>query len=277
MVTGVKRSLAVEFVLLSMFQAIEESIAIGSCKCHPRFGSRTESRYHINISIVPGQSNERIEVRPQPVGRCQIDGMISFPTVECSAIDLDAFQNLWNKYVRGGIAVSARIARQIVRHEVAANCYVLRYGLTVISSHARCKVLWRLEPARSGFDGVAGNRYRGAGPSGIRVQQVFSDKNLLCRIGREHISAVYVGCNGDGFHAGGNLGHLDCNFGISARVLVLNHDDDLSKSLSVNPDVEPVRGRRRDFESAIRPRNCLSQSLTFCTGIMMDELNRRSE
>src|ERR1700722_4213672 len=39
MVAGVKRSLAIEFVLLPMFQSIEESVAIGGRERNPRFGS----------------------------------------------------------------------------------------------------------------------------------------------------------------------------------------------------------------------------------------------
>jgi hypothetical protein len=51
-------------------------------------------------------------------------------------------------------------------------------------------------------------------------------------------------------------------------------NDELSKSLGINPDVELAGGRCSNFEMAIRPRNRLAQYPTRCPGIVTDELNR---
>jgi hypothetical protein len=188
--------------------------------------------------------------------------MVSFPNIERSAINLDAFQNLRNKYIRIGIAVAMGIGRQIVRHEIAAHADVLRNGFAVISRNTRRKVLWRFDPAGGGFNRVSGNRHGCAGASGIRVQQVLANKHFLSGIGGEHVPAVYIGSNGHGLHAGGNLAHSDCDLRISARMNALGHDN-LSESLGINPDVELTGGRCLDFKSTVGPGSSLAQSLTF--------------
>src|ERR1700735_1110335 len=198
--------------------------------------------------------------------------MVSFPTIERPAINLDAFENLRNKYVRIGIAIAMGIGRQIVRHEIAAHGDVLRNGFAVISRNPRRKVLWRFDPAGGGFNWVAWNRHGCAGASGIRVQQVLANKHLLRGIGGEHIRGVYIGSNGHDLHAGGNLAHPDCDLRISARMNALGHDE-LSESFGINPDVELTGGRCLNFKSTIRPGRRLAQSLTFSPGIVADELN----
>src|SRR5271155_1770384 len=60
---GMKHSLAVELVLLPMFQPIQESVAIRSRQRQPRFWGRAQSHYHIDVSIISGKSNEGIEFR----------------------------------------------------------------------------------------------------------------------------------------------------------------------------------------------------------------------
>src|ERR1700676_847864 len=77
---------------------------------------------------------------------------------------------------------------------------------------------------------------------------------------------------GEPFYAGGDLPHSECNLGISAPMNLGN--DELSKSLGINPDVELAGGRCSNFEMAIRPRNRLVQYPIRCPGIVTDELNR---
>jgi len=129
------------------------------------------------------------------------------------------------------------VRRKIVRHQVAAHCNVLRDGLAVVAGHPRSKVLRRLDAAGRGFDRVSGNRYRRAGPSGVGIQQVLTDKDPLRRIRREYIGLVHVGCNRDVFDVRRKRAHADLDLGIAART---NRDGvrDLAKPSSINLDDE---------------------------------------
>jgi len=52
--TRVKDALAIEFVLLPMFEPIEEPISIRSFKSQPGFECRPESSGNINIPVITG-------------------------------------------------------------------------------------------------------------------------------------------------------------------------------------------------------------------------------
>src|SRR5271163_4630854 len=141
MLAEVKSSFPIQLVLLSMFQAVEKSVAVGRFEGHPRFGSGAYRSDQINVAIIAGKGDEWIQSRTKPVRCRQIDGMIPFPNIERSAIDLDTFQNLGNKYVGIGITVAMCVGRQIIGYEIAADRDVLRNGLPVIPRYAGRKIL----------------------------------------------------------------------------------------------------------------------------------------
>ena len=99
MLAGVEDALGIELVLLPMFQAIEESIAVGSFKGDPRCGGWTDPCNQIEISVVAGDGEERVEGGTKSVGSGEVEGMIALADVEGAAVDLDGFQNLWNENV----------------------------------------------------------------------------------------------------------------------------------------------------------------------------------
>ncbi len=155
-----------------------------------------------------------------------------------------------------------RVGRQIVGHEIAADRDVLRDRFAMISRNTRGKVLRSFDAARCGFDGVSGNRYRSAGAAGIGVQQVLTDKNLLRRIGREHIGLAHVRDDRDVLNPRRKLGHSNCDFGSAGSK---NPDGlfDRTKSRCVNLDHKLSflsRGRQRDLKSPVRPSGCLSSN-----------------
>ena len=138
-----KHALTIEFVLLPMFQAVEESIAIRGFEGHPRLGSGTQSGYHIDVAIVSRDREKWVEMGAQPVGRGQIDSMVSLTNIECSAVDLNTLQNLGNEDVGIGIAISMGVRRQIVGHEVRADRDVLGNWFAMISGDTGGKILGR--------------------------------------------------------------------------------------------------------------------------------------
>ncbi len=151
----------------------------------------------------------------QAVGRSQIDGVIAFANIECSAVDLHAFDHFGDKYIGIGIAVAVRIRRQIVGHEVGADGEVLGDGFPVISGNAGGKILRCFYAAGSSFDGVSGDGDGCAGTTGIGIEQFLADKNFFSRVGREHVGFVYVGGDCDVLDPLRKLAHLDLELGIA--------------------------------------------------------------
>ncbi len=123
--------------------------------------------------------------------------MIPFADIESATIDLDAFDDFWNKDVGVGVSVAVGVGGKIVRHQITAHCDELRDRLAVVARDSRCKILRRLDPTGGGFDGISGNGDGRTGTSGVSVKQILANENLLRRIGREDVGLVYVSRDGD--------------------------------------------------------------------------------
>ena len=110
---------------------------------------------------------ERRHVAAQSVDRSHIQRMIALAHVEGATVHLHALNRARDIYVRVRVAVSVRVRRQIIRHQVRSHPHVLRDGLAVVTRHTRREILRRLDAARRGIDGIAGNRNGRARPSGF--------------------------------------------------------------------------------------------------------------
>src|SRR5580698_482946 len=110
-IAGTDHTLAIEFVLLPVFQPNQEPISVRARERHPRIRRGAKSRDDINVPVISGHGDEWIEARPKSVGCCQIDRMISFANVKRSAVDLDTLEDSRDKYVGIGIAIAMGIRR----------------------------------------------------------------------------------------------------------------------------------------------------------------------
>src|SRR3984893_2341644 len=173
--------LGIDFVLLPMFPAVEKPVSVRSFKGQPRLMPDVQSSAEIQVALITSEGQKGIETRTPPVGRGQIDGMISLSDVERAAVDLNAFDRLRNKDVWVGISVAMRICRQIVRHQISADGDELRDRFAVIAGDAGRKVLRSFNSAGGGLDWISGNRNRRSGAAGIRVKQILADKHPFTR------------------------------------------------------------------------------------------------
>src|SRR5579862_1573247 len=110
--------------------------------------------------------------------------MVAFANVECAAVHCDAFDDAGDINVGVRVAVAVGVGGKVVRNEVTADLDELRDRFAVIAGHAGRKILWGLDAAGSGLDGIAGNGNRCAGSAGIGIQQIGAGENLNGGIGR---------------------------------------------------------------------------------------------
>ena len=102
-------ALTVELVLLPMLQTTEKTIPARSLQCDPRVWSRAESGYHVDVSVVSGEHEERIEMGAQAVGRCEVHRVISLSDVERTAVHLHALEYLRDEYVRVSVSIAVSV------------------------------------------------------------------------------------------------------------------------------------------------------------------------
>ncbi len=176
-----------------MFQPVEEAIAVGTLYRCPRIFGGTHGGRGRQVARVARKSEERSQMRSQPVDRRQVQRMIAFAHIVGAAVHLHAFNRTCDVDVRICVPVAMRIRRQIIRHKIAADLDVLRDRLAVVASHSWRKILRRLDAARRRLNRIAGNRNRRAWPSRIRVEQVPRGENFHRRIGRHHIVSCQIG------------------------------------------------------------------------------------
>jgi len=148
-------------------------------------------------------------MRAQPIRRCQIDRMITLSDIERAAVDLNAFDHLWNKDIWVGISIAVRICRQIVRNHVSAHGDELRDRFAVIAGDSRREVLRSLDSAGGGLDRVSGYRNWNSGTPGIRVKQVLADKDSLTRVGCKNVHFIQVRCHHHGLELSRHLNKLE--------------------------------------------------------------------
>ena len=189
-----EQAIGIEFVLLAMFEPIQESIAVRSLQHDPgmRISGWAPAADGVDIAVVAGYGQERLQLRAEIIGGGKILGVVSLADVEGAAIGLHAFDCRGNQNVRIGIAVAVGVGREIIGNQIAANLHVLSDWFAVISGDARSKILRRFYSARSSLDWQTRKRYRSAGTSGIGVQSFFANQHTLCGVGRENGGIFYV-------------------------------------------------------------------------------------
>lgn len=188
MASGLEFARAVQFVLVAVFEPLEESVAHGNFKREPRIArrvARTPAGGDVQIAIVRSHLSERIEARPQVVGGRQIHGVVAFADVEGAPICFNAAEHGRDQDVGVRIAVAVRIGGQIVGIEKAADLHELADRFAVVAGHAGGKVLRRLGPARGGLDGEARDRDGSARPARIGIQRAVVVNDLRGRIRRQ--------------------------------------------------------------------------------------------
>ncbi len=213
-IASVKDASTIEFELLAMFQPIEEAVAERAFHRGPGTCGGAHARRQCRVPVVGRQRNKRIQIRPQSVNRGKVQCVIAFAHVERAAVDLHALDDIGDIYVRIGIAVTVRIRRQVVRHQVRAHLNILRDRLAVIARHARRKILRRFDTARRGLDRVTGNGNRGARTSWVRIEQILGGKHFHRGIGRYDILFAHVGGHQNVFRCRRQLTHADCDLWI---------------------------------------------------------------
>lgn len=181
-------AIAVEFVLLTMLETVEEAVAVGKFGDEPGVGGRilrAPGGDEIEVAIVGGELEEIVEALMGDVGGGEVDGVVAFADVEGATVDGHGFDGGRNEDVGVRVAVAVRVGGEVVRVEEIADLEELRDGLAMIGGDSGSEILRGFDAAGSGFDGEARERDGSAGAAGVRVEELVVNDDGLRRVGSE--------------------------------------------------------------------------------------------
>src|SRR5580700_6917073 len=104
-----------------MFQPLEETVAIRDFRAYPELVGgirRTPSGNQVQIAIVAGQPQYRLQSVTQSKDNGGVLRVIAFPYIEGSAVRLNIVDSDGNNDVRVSVAVPVRVRGQVVLEEV---------------------------------------------------------------------------------------------------------------------------------------------------------------
>ena len=183
----------VDFVLLAMFQPVQESVPVSRLHRDP-----IPARAHVDVPVIRRQGCERLDFGPQRIGLRHVHGMIAFADVERSAVGRHALEDRGDHRVGVGIAVAVRVGAQIIGQKITAHLEERGDGLAMVASDPRREILRSLDAAGRGLNRQSGKRNRRARTARIGIEDLVVSENALRRIGILDVCIADVGCGGNG-------------------------------------------------------------------------------